>query len=225
MIGLFGGPYFTVQPAKLKILFWLASVPWGRFETHWQEKYANEEKEKNSEADVPDFWVGFSESLDEDKWRMEKDERDEDNSSREPDDFLAAERSSNTMKKAKYEWKNLFYLCETAVPFVYCVTCYWTQTRIADGKKRTSPLFHWAAQTTHNPFLCLNREPVSLESVCGSHYLGKPKSEDLWQLLKNENPLSRMKITGQSSKKWNDADCRLWHKLFMVSLFFCIVKN
>ena len=42
-------------------------------------------------------------------------------------------------------------------------------------KKRTSPLFHWAAQTTHNPFLCLNKEPVSLESVCGSHYLGKPK--------------------------------------------------
>ena len=52
---------------------------------------------------------------------MEKDERDEDNSSREPDDFLAAERSSNTMKKAKYEWKKLFYL--TAVPFVCCVTC------------------------------------------------------------------------------------------------------
>ena len=121
MISLFGGPYFTVRPTKLKILFWLASVPWGRFETHWQEKYANEEKEKNSEADVPDFWVGFSESLDEDKWRMEKDERDEDNSSREPDDFFAAERSSNTMKKAKYEWKKLFYL--TAVPFVYCVTC------------------------------------------------------------------------------------------------------
>ena len=73
---------------------------------------------------------------------MEKDERDEDNSSREPDDFLAAERSSNTMKKEKYEWKKLFYLCETAVPSFIASHVNERKRVSVMKKKRTSPLFH-----------------------------------------------------------------------------------
>ena len=46
-----------------------------------------------------DFQVGFFEILEEDKRRMEENEHDEDNSTRELDDFIAAERSSSTQKK------------------------------------------------------------------------------------------------------------------------------
>ena len=49
------------------------------------------------------------------KRRMEKDELDEDNSSREVDDFIAAQRSSNTVKKTKYEWKKFDRFCEQQV--------------------------------------------------------------------------------------------------------------
>ena len=63
-----------------------------------------QEKEQNSEADIPDFQVGFFEILEEGKRRMEKDEHDEDNSTRELDDFIAAERSSDTKgENTKYE--------------------------------------------------------------------------------------------------------------------------
>ena len=61
-------------------------------------------EEQNSEADIPDFQVGFFEILEEGKRRMEKDEHDEDNSTRELDDFIAAERSSDTKgENTKYE--------------------------------------------------------------------------------------------------------------------------
>ena len=56
-------------------------------------------KKQTSEADIPDFQVGFFEILEEDKRRMEGNEHDEDNSTRELDDFIAAERSSSTQKK------------------------------------------------------------------------------------------------------------------------------
>ena len=56
-------------------------------------------KKQTSEADIPDFQVGFFEILEEDKRRMEENEHDEDNSTRELDDFIAAERSSSTQKK------------------------------------------------------------------------------------------------------------------------------
>lgn len=69
------------------------------FETYLKEKYANEEKEQNTETDNPNFRVGFLEFL-------QKDEHEEDNSSQELDNFIAAERSSNTVKKTTYEWKN-----------------------------------------------------------------------------------------------------------------------
>ena len=49
------------------------------------------------------------------KRRMEKDELDEDNSSREVNDFIAAQRSSNTVKKTKYEWKKFDRFCEQQV--------------------------------------------------------------------------------------------------------------
>ena len=63
-----------------------------------------QEKEQNSEADIPDFLIGFFEILEEDKRRMEKDEHDEDNSTRELDDFTATERSSDTKgENTKYE--------------------------------------------------------------------------------------------------------------------------
>ena len=57
------------------------------FETYLKEKYANEEKEQNTATDSPNFQVGFLEFL-------QKDEHEEDNSSRELDNFIAAERSS-----------------------------------------------------------------------------------------------------------------------------------
>ena len=63
-----------------------------------------QEKEQNSEADIPDFQVSFFEILEEDKRRMEKDEHDEDNSTRALDDFIAAERWSDTKgENTKYE--------------------------------------------------------------------------------------------------------------------------
>ena len=63
------------------------------------ERYANEQKKQTSQADILDFQVGFFDILEEDKRRMEEDEHDEDNSTRELDDFIAAERSSSTQKK------------------------------------------------------------------------------------------------------------------------------
>ena len=56
-------------------------------------------KKQTSEADIPDFQVGFFEIMEEDKRRMEENEHDEDNSTRELDDFIAAQRSSSTQKK------------------------------------------------------------------------------------------------------------------------------
>ena len=49
------------------------------------------------------------------KRRMEKDELDEDNLSREVDDLIVAQRSSNTVKKTKYEWKKFDRFCEQQV--------------------------------------------------------------------------------------------------------------
>ena len=69
------------------------------FETYLKEKYANEEKEQNTATDSPNFGVGFLEFL-------QKDEHEEDNSSQELDNFIAAERSSNTVKKTSTSGKN-----------------------------------------------------------------------------------------------------------------------
>ena len=55
------------------------------FETYLKKKYANEEKEQNTET------VDFLKFL-------QKDKHEEDNSSQELDNFIAAERSSNTVK-------------------------------------------------------------------------------------------------------------------------------
>ena len=75
-----------------------------KLETYLKEKYANDEKTtKNWEADIPDFRAGFLEIPEEDRRRMEKDKLDEDNSSRELDDFIAADKSSNTVKNTKYK--------------------------------------------------------------------------------------------------------------------------
>ena len=70
------------------------------------EKYANEEQ--NTETDNPNFRVGFLEFL-------QTDEHEEDNSSQELDNFIAAERSSNTVKKTTYEWKKFKAFCEQQV--------------------------------------------------------------------------------------------------------------
>ena len=72
------------------------------------EKYANEEQ--STETDYPNFPVGFLEFL-------QTDEHEEDNSSQELDNFMfiAAERSSNTVKKTTYEWKKFKTFCEQQV--------------------------------------------------------------------------------------------------------------
>jgi len=70
------------------------------------EKYANEEQ--NTETDYPNFRVGFLEFL-------QTDEHEEDNSSQELDNFIAAVRSSNTVKKTTYEWKKFKAFCEQHV--------------------------------------------------------------------------------------------------------------
>ena len=78
------------------------------FDTYLKEKYANEEKEQNTATDSPNFRVGFLEFL-------QKDKHEEDNSSQKLDNFIAAERSSNTVKKTKYEWKKFQAFCEQQV--------------------------------------------------------------------------------------------------------------
>ena len=95
MIGLFHCPVRSIQ----KFVLMAKMSQDENFETHSKEKYANEQKKQTSEADIPDFQVGFFEILEEDKRRMEENEHDEDNSTRELDDFIAAERSSSTQKK------------------------------------------------------------------------------------------------------------------------------
>ena len=67
------------------------------------EKYSNEEQ--NTETDYPNFRVCFLEFL-------QTDEHEEDNSSQELDNFIAAERSSNIVKKTTYEWKTFKAFCE-----------------------------------------------------------------------------------------------------------------
>lgn len=76
-----------------------------KFETYLKSHYANTEKEQNTEEVIPNFRVYLFEFLDKGKRKFENDEHDEDSSSQELDDFIAAERSSNTVKKTKYEWK------------------------------------------------------------------------------------------------------------------------
>jgi len=70
-------------------------MPWGQkfvlvamFQNF--EKYANEEQ--NTETDNPNFQVGFLDFLQTDKHK-------EDNLSQELHNFIAGERSSNTVKK------------------------------------------------------------------------------------------------------------------------------
>ena len=67
MIGLFHCPARSIQKFVLITKMSLEE----NFETHLKEKYANEQKEQNSEADIPDFRVGFFEILEEtsDEWR------------------------------------------------------------------------------------------------------------------------------------------------------------
>ena len=78
------------------------------FETYSKETYANEEKEQNTETDIPNFREGFLEFL-------QKDEHDEGNSSQELDNFIAAERSSNPVKTTKYERKKFEAFCKQQV--------------------------------------------------------------------------------------------------------------
>ena len=81
--------YFIVRPAQFKM-----SV-----EENFGKVRKRTKKKQTSQADILDFQVGFFEILEEDKRRMEEDEHDEDNSTRDLDDFIAAERSSSTQKK------------------------------------------------------------------------------------------------------------------------------
>ena len=52
---------FTARPAKSQGLFWSPKCLEEKFEIYWREKHANEEKEQNSEVDIPNFTVGFFE--------------------------------------------------------------------------------------------------------------------------------------------------------------------
>ena len=70
------------------------------------QNYTNVVGKQHSAADIPDFRVGFLEFLEEDKQNMEKDKHEQDHSGREVD-FIVSERSSNTMKKTKYEGKKV----------------------------------------------------------------------------------------------------------------------
>ena len=63
MISPFSAPYFTVRPAKFKSLFWSPKYLFKKNLNRLKEKYANEEKEQNLEADIPIFRVGFFEFL------------------------------------------------------------------------------------------------------------------------------------------------------------------
>ena len=63
MISPFSAPYFTVRPAKFKSLFWSPKYLFKKNSTRFKEKYTNEENEQNSEADIPNFRVGFFEFL------------------------------------------------------------------------------------------------------------------------------------------------------------------
>ena len=72
-------------------------------QTHWKEKYARQDEEQNSEADIPNFRVSFLGR----RATNEKDGHNEDNSSRELDDFIASERSWNIVKKRNTSGKSL----------------------------------------------------------------------------------------------------------------------
>ena len=63
MISLFSAPYFSARPAKFKSLFWSAKCLFKKISNRLREKYANEEKEQNSDADIPKFPVGILEFL------------------------------------------------------------------------------------------------------------------------------------------------------------------
>ena len=63
MISPFSAPYFTVQPAKFKSLFWSPKYLFNKNSNRLKEKYANEENEQNSEADIPNFRGGFFDFL------------------------------------------------------------------------------------------------------------------------------------------------------------------
>lgn len=75
MFGQFSGPCFIVRPPNFNSFYWSPKC-WGKNWKHFEEEHANEEKEQ-----------------------IEKDEHDEDNPSRELDDFIVAETLWNTMKK------------------------------------------------------------------------------------------------------------------------------
>ena len=61
MIGLFNEPYFIVRRAKLKGLICLNAKMSleENLQTHWKEKYAHQDEEQNSKADIPNFRVSF----------------------------------------------------------------------------------------------------------------------------------------------------------------------
>ena len=91
MIGLFHCPARSIQKFVL-----IAKMS---LEENFGKVRKRTKKKQTSQADIQDFQVGFFEILEEDKRRMEEDEHDEDNSTRDLDDFIAAERSSSTQKK------------------------------------------------------------------------------------------------------------------------------
>ena len=68
MIGLFHCPARLIHKFVLMAKMSLEE----NFETHLKEKCANEQKEQNSESDIPDFRVGFFAILEENKRRLEK---------------------------------------------------------------------------------------------------------------------------------------------------------
>ena len=80
------------RPSQFESLLW---SPKCLLKGHIKRTSTQTKKKNNSKVGIPDFWVGFLEILEEDEGMNGKDEHDEDNSSRELENFIAAERLSH----------------------------------------------------------------------------------------------------------------------------------
>ena len=113
VIGQFSGPYSPVRPAKFKsvlvaIKVVMQNVSWKKLWDIFKGTVRKRRKRTNTATDNPNFRVGFLEFL-------QNDEHEGNNSSLELDNFIAAERPSNTVKKTKYEWKKFQAFCKQQV--------------------------------------------------------------------------------------------------------------
>ena len=97
MIGLFHCPARSIQKFVLMAKMSLEE----NFETHLKEKYANEQKKTNLRSRYPRLSSWFLRDFGGKQATNGEDEHDEDNSTRELDNVIAAERSSNTKRKKR----------------------------------------------------------------------------------------------------------------------------